>query len=152
MKNKLFTFFIILIFTGCGFTPMYNNYSKLDYSISISEKKGDRFINNIIGNEIQRISNSDSENQLNIKIDTIFEKIIVTKDTKGSASEYKLNAKTLIILENFNNKSFEFNESQNLKNTSDVFQQKNYENSIKRNFAFSIIRKFNLSLVDLKWF
>ena len=64
----------------------------------------------------------------------------------------KFISKTLIILENFNNMSFEFNESQNLKNTSDVFQQKNYENSIKRNFAFSIIRKFNLSLVDLKWF
>ena len=150
MKSKLFTFFLILVFTGCGFTPMYNNYTKLDYSISINEKKGDRFINNIISNEIQRISNPNSGNQLSIKIDTTFEKIIVTKDTKGSASEYKLNAKTLIILENLNNKSFEYNESQNLKNISDVFQQKNYENSIKKNFAFSIVRKFNLSLVDLK--
>lgn len=150
MKNKILVFFLILLFTGCGFTPMYNNYSKLDYNISINEKKGDRFINNIIGNEIQRISNSDSKNQLNIKIDTKFEKIIVTKDTKGSVSEYKLNAKTIVVLENLNNKSLEFNESQNLKNISDVFQQKNYENTIKRNFAFSIVRKFNLSLIDLK--
>ncbi len=150
MKNKILVFFLILLFTGCGFTPMYNNYSKLDYNISINEKKGDRFINNIIGNEIQRISNSDSKNQLNIKIDTKFEKIVVTKDTKGSVSEYKLNAKTIVVLENLNNKSLEFNESQNLKNISDVFQQKNYENTIKRNFAFSIVRKFNLSLIDLK--
>ena len=150
MKNKILVFFLILLFTGCGFTPMYNNYSKLDYNISINEKKGDRFINNIISNEIQRISNSDSKNQLNIKIDTKFEKIIVTKDTKGSVSEYKLNAKTIVVLENLNNKSLEFNESQNLKNISDVFQQKNYENTIKRNFAFSIVRKFNLSLIDLK--
>ena len=150
MKNKILVFFLILLFTGCGFTPMYNNYSKLDYNISISDKKGDRFINNIIGNEIRRISNSDSKNQLNIKIDTKFEKIVVTKDTKGSVSEYKLNAKTIVVLENLNNKSLEFNESQNLKNISDVFQQKNYENTIKRNFAFSIVRKFNLSLIDLK--
>ena len=150
MKNKILVFFLILLFTGCGFTPMYNNYSKLDYNISINEKKGDRFINNIMSNEIQRISNSDSKNQLNIKIDTKFEKIVVTKDTKGSVSEYKLNAKTIVVLENLNNKSLEFNESQNLKNISDVFQQKNYENTIKKNFAFSIVRKFNLSLVDLK--
>ena len=150
MKNKILISFFILLFTGCGFTPMYNNYSKLDYIISINEKKGDRFINNIISNEVQRISNSGSKNQLNIKIDTKFEKIVVTKDTKGSVSEYKLNAKTIVVLENLNNKSLEFNESQNLKNISDVFQQKNYENAIKRNFAFSIVRKFNLSLIDLK--
>jgi outer membrane lipopolysaccharide assembly protein LptE/RlpB len=150
MKNKILVFFFILLFTGCGFTPMYNNFSKLDYNISINEKKGDRFINNIMSNEIQRISNSDSKNQLNIKIDTKFEKIVVTKDTKGSVSEYKLNAKTIVVLENLKNKSLEFNESQNLKNISDVFQQKNYENTIKRNFAFSIVRKFNLSLIDLK--
>ena len=68
MKNKILISFFILLFTGCGFTPMYNNYSKLDYIISINEKKGDRFINNIISNEVQRISNSGSKNQLNIKI------------------------------------------------------------------------------------
>ena len=150
MKNKILVFFFILLFTGCGFTPMYNNFSKLDYNISINDKKGDRFINNIISNEIRRISNSDSKNQLNIKVDTTYEKIVVTKDTKGSVSEYKLNAKTIVVLENLKNKSLEFNESQNLKNISDVFQQKNYENTIKRNFAFSIVRKFNLSLIDLK--
>ena len=150
MKNKILVLFLILVFTGCGFTPMYNNYSKLDYNISINDKKGDRFINNIISNEIRRISNSDSKNQLNIKVDTTYEKIVVTKDTKGSVSEYKLNAKTIVVLENLKNKSLEFNESQNLKNISDVFQQKNYENTIKRNFAFSIVRKFNLSLIDLK--
>ena len=150
MKNKIFAFFFILILAGCGFAPMYNDYSKLDYVISINEKKGDKFINNIISNEIKRISNSDSKNQLNIKMNTIFKKIIVTKDTKGSVSEYQLNAITYITLENFNNKSFKFNENLNLKNISDTFQQKNYENTIKRNFAFSISRKFNLSLLDLK--
>ena len=150
MKNKIFALFFILILTSCGFTPMYNNSSKLDYDISIKEKTGDRFINNIISNEIKRISSSNSKNQLNIKINTVFEKIIVTKDTKGSVSEYQLNTTTFITLENFNNKSFKFNESLNLKNISDIFQQKNYENTIKRNFAFSIVRKLNLSLLDLK--
>lgn len=150
MKNKIFALFFIFVLTGCGFTPMYNNSSKLDYVISIKEKEGDRFINNIISNEIKRISSLDSKNQLNIKINTIFEKIIVTKDTKGSVSEYQLNTTTFITLENFNNKSFKFNESLNLKNISDIFQQKNYENTIKRNFALSIIRKFNLSLLDLE--
>ena len=150
MRNKFFAFFIIFALTGCGFAPIYSNYDKLDFIISINEKKGDRFINNVISNEIKRISNLDSKNKLNLKIDTRFEKIIVTKDTKGSVSEYKLNATTYITLENFNNKTYVFNESLNLKNISDIFQQKNYENTIKRNFALSIIRKFNLSLIDLK--
>ena len=150
MRNRYFAFFLILLLTGCGFSPIYNNYNKLEYIILIKEKKGDKFINNVITNEIKRISNSSSKNQLNLKIDTKFEKIIVTKDTKGSVSEYKLNATTYISLENFNNKTYVFNESLNLKNISDIYQQKNYENTVKRNFALSIIRKFNLSIVDLK--
>ena len=31
-----------------------------------------------------------------------------------------------------------FKEKQNIKNISDIFEQKNYENTIKKNFASSI--------------
>ena len=35
-------------------------------------------------------------------------------------------------------KKFHFKEKQNIKNISDLFEQKNYENTIKKNFAISI--------------
>ena len=44
----------------------------------------------------------------------------------------------------------DFNEKQILKNTSDFFGQKNYEENIKQNFANSIARKFNLRLLTIK--
>ena len=40
-----------------------------------------------------------------------------------------------------------FNEKQNVKSISDLFEQKNYENTIKRNFASSIVKKLNLELI-----
>ena len=40
-----------------------------------------------------------------------------------------------------------FTEKQNIKNISDLFEQKNYENTIKRNFASSIVKKLNLELI-----
>ena len=51
MKNKIFYFFILLLITNCGFTPMYDGGKKLDYNIIISSKEGDKLINNLISDE-----------------------------------------------------------------------------------------------------
>ena len=83
-----------------------------------------------------------------MKINSTFSKEIVSKDTKGSPTEY-----TLIANVNFEinklGKEFQisFTEKQNIKNISDLFEQKNYENTIKRNFASSIVKKLNLELI-----
>ena len=47
-------------------------------------------------------------------------------------------------------KSISFNEKQNIKNIDDVFEQKNYENTIKTNFALSAVRDLNLKLLNKK--
>ena len=40
------------------------------------------------------------------------------------------------------------NEKQNIKNISDIFELKNYENSIKENFGNTIMRKLNLEIIN----
>ena len=136
---------------GCGFNPMYNSSSETKYKISINEMTGDEFINNIIRNEIYKNSNKDSKKTLEININTFYQKIILSNDTKGSPSEFQLIANTeLKIIDNNDTIINNFVEKQIIKNTSDSFGQRSYEQNIKENFAASISRKFIIRLLTLK--
>ena len=55
---------------------------------------------------------------------------------------------TISIENNNQTKTISINEKQNIKNISDIFELKNYENSIKENFVNVIIRKLNLELIN----
>ena len=151
MTRKFIIIFFILTLHGCGFNPIYNVSNDIKYKILVNEMTGDQFINNIIKDEIFKSSNKNSKEILKINFNTYYEKIILSNDTKGSPSEFQVIAKTTfeIIYDNKIIKN-DFNEKQILKNTSDFFGQKNYEENIKQNFANSIARKFNLRLLTIK--
>ena len=151
MIRKFIIIFFILTLYGCGFNPIYNVSNEIKYKILVNEMIGDQFINNIIKDEIFKSSNKNSKEILKINLNTSYEKIILSNDTKGSPSEFQVIAKTTFemiyddkIIKN------DFNEKQILKNTSDFFGQKSYEKNIKQNFARSIARKFNLRLLTIK--
>ena len=150
MRLKVFIFFTIILLQSCGFNPIYDNKNKSDLNIVVTEYNGDRYLNNLIKNEINKISNSNSKNKFNIIINTNYEKLIISKDSKGSPDEYQLKVNSNVKIKKGNNDiiSININEKQNLKNTSDLFEQKNYENVIKRNIANSIVRKINLQLLN----
>ena len=149
MIKKTFILFLILSLTHCGFSPIYNSNIKSDYEIIISEITGDMYINNLINNNIRSISDINSKNKYNLSIDTKYQKLIISKDSKGSPTEYELSVTSTISIENNNQtKTISINEKQNIKNISDIFELKNYENSIKENFVNEIIRKLNLELIN----
>tara|TARA_B100000401_G_scaffold290421_1_gene198779 strand:- start:157 stop:612 length:456 start_codon:yes stop_codon:yes gene_type:complete len=151
MIKKIFSLLLILLLTNCGFTPLYNDTNKINYKINIIEINGDRVINNILKSEINRISNPESKEVFNLKINTFYEKIILSKNAKGTASDYQLIAKTNFIIQDLDKTQvLSFEEKQNIKNILDIFEQKNYENSIKEIFASSMIRKLNLELINKK--
>ena len=151
MTKKILILFFILTMHGCGFNPVYNSSNETKYKISINEMTGDVFINNIIKNEIYKNSNENSKKTLKININTFYEKIILSNDTKGSPSEFQLIANTeLQIISNNKTIINNFVEKQIIKNTSDSFGQKSYEENIKENFATSIARKFNMRLLTFK--
>ena len=151
MTRKFIIIFFILTLYGCGFNPIYNVSNQIKYKILVNEMTGDQFINSIIKDEIFKSSNKNSKEILKINFNTSYEKIILSNDTKGSPSEFQVIAKTTfeIIYDDKIVKN-DFNEKQILKNTSDFFGQKNYEENIKQNFANSIARKFNLRLLTIK--
>ena len=96
---------------------------------------------------LEKISNKTSPNEYKIKVNSKFDKIIISKDSKGSPLEFELlaNIDFVIIGDNFN-KSISFKEKQNMQKISDLFQQTNYEDIVKENFASSIVRKLSLKL------
>ena len=149
MKKKIFSFIIIIMLTHCGFTPIYEGKNKLDYNITISESMGDKLINSLIGNEIRKISDFNSSKKITLEIDTNYSKIVISKDNKGSVSNYRMVMETNIQI-NYDSKIKDiiFKDNQDITNISDIFEQKNYENTIKKNFAIAAVRNLNLKLLD----
>ena len=146
--RKIFLLLIIFSFSHCGFEPMYSS-NKLNYKINIDKINGDKLINNKIVSEIKRNSGSNNEKVFNIDINTKYEKTIISKDSKGSVSDYQLTASTnFLISHNGTTETVLFVEKQNVKNNSNLFEQKNYETTIKNNFAISLVRKLNLKLLN----
>jgi len=146
MKKKILYLFAFFLFSSCGFTPLYTS-NNVDYKISITQISGDNIINTAMIYEIKRISKPNSKKNFLIKINSNYEKKIISKDLKGSASDYQLIATVNIqIVENDYVRSITFQEKQNIKKSSDSFDQINYENTIKENFAASFVRKLNLEL------
>jgi len=145
--KKLFSFIIILMMTHCGFTPLYDSKKKLDYNILITEIAGDKLINNLITNEIRKISDPNSLKKITLKINTNYSKITISKNVKGSVSDYRMVMETNIMIDDDKKiTNFSFNENQDITNISDIFEKKNYENNIIKNYAISVARNLNLKL------
>ena len=137
----------MLILNGCGFEPIYSIKNESDYNIVVVEIKGDKELNNFINRELERISNRTSPNEYKIKVNSKFDKIIISKDSKGSPLEFELLANIDFEIDSDNfKKSISFKEKQNMQKISDLFQQRNYELTIKENFAVSIVRNLSLKL------
>ena len=147
MRN-IFILFVILFITHCGFSPIYKS-NTLNYQINISKIEGDQTINSKIKSEIERISDKNIQKIFNIEINTKYEKIIAAKNSKGSITDYLLIATaTCIIYNNEKTETIVFQEKLNVKNNSDFVDQRNYENTIKKNFASSFVKKLNLDLLS----
>ena len=146
--KKIFILFVILIIPHCGFSPVYQS-NQINYQINIDKIEGDKIINNKIKSEIERISDKNVQKIFNIQINTKYEKIVAAKNSKGSITDYLLIATaTFIISDNKKKETIVFQEKQNIKNNSDFVEQRNYENTIKKNFASSFVKKLNLDLLS----
>ena len=146
--KKIFILFVILIIPHCGFSPVYQS-NQINYQINIVKIEGDKIINNKIKSEIERISDKNVQKIFNIQINTKYEKIVAAKNSKGSITDYLLIASaTFIISDNIKKETIVFQEKQNIKNNSDFVEQRNYENTIKKNFAASFVKKLNLDLLS----
>ena len=146
MKKFLISIIVSFIY-GCGYSSLYQD-QKRDLIISIKSMKGDFEINNFIKNELKIASNKNSKNIYDINFETKYEKIILTKDATGKATDYKLEMNVRFAIISNQNQTVTFNEDFLIKNESDNFEQSNYEKEIKRNFSKIVTDKLLLILIS----
>jgi hypothetical protein len=149
MKN-ITSIILVLFLYNCGYTSIYKNQKSQDFRINVIATKGDNEMNSLIKNEMRLYSNVNSTNIYNIEIDTNYKKEILTKDSAGVITDYKLSV-TSIVLINLKERAeiIELEESINIKNQSDTFEQNIYEKDVKRNFASSIREKLILKILNI---
>ncbi len=145
--KKIFLLISIIFIYSCGYSPLYIA-GKNDLLLNLKKIEGDLELNNYIKNDFKIASNDNSENVFDINAETKFEKIILTKDATGDATDYRLDftVKFIIVSEN---KEISYKESFKIKKNDQKFEQTNYEKEIKRNFSEIVKDKLVLYLINL---
>ena len=142
---------IVLFLTQCGYTALYKNNTNQNIKILSINMSGDDHMNNLLRTELKNYFNTNSNNEYNLKIITNYKKEVNTKDATGKPLMFRLELITNVKI-NFGNENIEtvFSESFNITNSSDTFELRKYENTIKKNFAKLTKDKIILKLISLK--
>ena len=152
MLKKIF--FIILslnLLNHCDYSPVYSKQNKVNYKIVITSFSGDKDINNSIAASLKRSSKNNSDEIINISFDTKYTKSVLAKNTAGNITDYQTNVVTTFEIQKRNNlENFEVKEKFNFQKMTDKYEEKNYEQNIKRNLASSISQKLILRLAVIK--
>jgi len=149
MLKKIFTIFSLILLTSCEYKPIYSNANKTNYKIIVTELTGDKKLNKFIVENLIRNSQKNSNQIVNIKINSTYTKTILAKDSSGNATDYQANAITNFSIDrNQVPEKFDIGEKFNFQKMSDKYEEKSYEQNIKKNLATSIAQKliFRLSI------
>ena len=148
MLKKIFFIILLLnLLNHCDYKPVYSQQNKVDYKIVITSFTGDKEINNLISSILKRNSKINSNKILNISFDTKYMKNVLARNTTGTITDYQANVITEFTIEKENNsENFSVNEKFNFQKMTDKYEEKNYEQTIKKNLANSISQKLILRL------
>ena len=130
MKNKYILLLIFLVLSGCGYEPIYST-KNLNFSIGNIEKNNS-LLNNEFVKVINSIKNNNSENKINIKIESSKEINIKSKNKKGDVLIFEL--KIILDVSNLDNQNQKqkFERRITYKNLTDKFKLKQYENELEK--------------------
>ena len=151
LKKILPIIFILNFLSGCEYQPIYSSSNKSNYQIIITELSGDKKLNKYIVENLKRNSQTNSVKIINIKINSEYSRQILAKNTLGSTTDYQ--ARAIVRFEINKNEIVEnlvVNEKFNYQKISDSYEEKSYEQTIKRNLASSISQKLILKLSIVK--
>ena len=151
INKKLILLIFLILLNQCGYNSVYNNNSDQEIKIALLGMSGNREFNNKIDSQLKKFYRTQSNKEFKININTNINKEIVSKDSTGKVINYALIATVNFkITYDDKNETFTFKESLNIKNIDDSFEQKQYEDVIKDNFASSISKNLILKLKTLQ--
>ena len=146
MKKNILYISLIFFFTSCGFSPIYLKNTDVNFSIKQVNYTGDRELNNFLRTNLSQYKNSNVDNKIYVEANSIYRKIILSKDGAGEVTNYQLEAEVIFLIKP-SNKQIKITEKKIMDSMSDKFEEDRFERTTKQNFASSISNKLSLELI-----
>ena len=140
IKKSISLIFLIIFLTNCGFTPVYQNYTNINYSIEQVDYTGDRELNNFLKSNLNKYKNEKIDKKIFIEVNSIYKKNILTKDSTGKITSYELEAVVTFLIQPLN-KEIRVIEKKIMNSMDDKFEETRQERIIKQSFVSSISNK-----------
>jgi hypothetical protein len=146
MKKNIIIFSLIFFLSSCGFTPIYQKNTKVNFSIEQIDYSGDRELNNFLKTNLDKYKNKKTNNKIYIETTSVFTKTILSKNATGEVTSYQLKAQVEFLIKP-KNKVIIMTEKYIMNSISDKFEETRYVRTIKQNFASSIASKLSSELI-----
>ena len=146
MKKNILLIFLIFFLSNCGFSPIYLKNTNVNFSIEQVNYTGDRELNNFLKTNLDQYKNKKNNNKIYIEANSVYEKIILSKNKAGEVTNYQLEVEVLFLIKP-SNKKIKITEKKIMDSMDDKFEEARYERSIKQNFASSISNKLSSELI-----
>ena len=146
IKKNIIVISLIFFLTNCGFSPIYIKNTNTNFSIENVNYQGDRELNNFLKINLNQYKNEKSNKKIFIEAKSGYEKTILTKNSSGDVTNYKLIAKVTFLIKS-TNKKINITEEKIISSMDDKFEETRKERTVKQNFALSISNKLVSELV-----
>ena len=146
MKKNILVISLIFFLVNCGFTPIYLKNTDTNFSIEQVNYTGDKELNNFLKTNLDQYKNKKIDNKIYIQADSIYKKIVLSKDGAGEVTNYQLEAEVIFLIKPLN-KTIKITEKKIMDSMDDKFEEARKERTIKQNFAYSISNKLSLELI-----
>ena len=97
MKKSIIILSLIFFLSNCGFTPVYQKNTKVNFSIEQVSYSGDRKLNNFLKTNLSKYKNKNN-NKINIETTSDYKKIILSKNATGEVTNYQLEAEVKFLI------------------------------------------------------
>ena len=140
IRKNIILISLIFFLAHCGYTPIYLQNKDVNFSIEQVTYTGDREINNFFKTNLNQYKNEKVDNKIYIEVNSVYEKIILSKDGTGAVTNYQLEAEIIFLIKPLN-KVIKITDKKIMNSMDDQFEEAKYERTIKQGFASSITNK-----------
>ena len=140
LRIYLSLFLILIISQSCGFKPIYSS-ANLDIKINEIEYEPN-ILNKQVVQTLGALSNPEGTREYNVRINTLKEKNIVSKNSKGETETYeiKIILQFEVYNDNFKN-SKNFTSKIKYSNNDNKFELNQYEMEIEKQIINDLIEE-----------
>ena len=143
---------LLIINFGCAYEPILKN-KDYQFEIKFLDLKGNEKINTLVSENLSYLRNNNKEKTFKIILESIKNKKVLSKDSKGDPAIFEMNIDIKLTIKNKDNivlSENNINKKNTYNNIADKFELERYENIIINNLSRNVsdeilIIIFNLS-------